>query len=153
MRFKISRASAEHLLARSSGIGAAVTGRRTFEITHGWDGSPPGGGRYFVVTHTVPQEWVKRGSPFTFVTEGVASAVAQAKRAAGDKDVNIFSANILQQCLKLGLVDEIYIDLAPVVLGAGTRLFDNLGPEPIRLEKIRAVEGIGVTHLGFRVIK
>ncbi len=153
MQFKISRASAEHLLQRTRNIGAAVTGRRTFDITHGWSGNPPGGGPYFVVTHTVPPEWVKPGSPFTFVTDGVESAVRQAKEAASDKDVNIFSADIMQQCLRAGLMDEIYIDLAPVVIGRGIRLFDNVGDQPIRMERIALVEGTGVTHLGYRVIK
>ncbi len=153
MDFKISRASAEYLLERTKTIGASVTGRRTFNVTGGWGGNPPGGGAYFVVTHTVPQEWVKPGSPFTFVTDGVESAVEKARQAAGDKDISIFSASILQQCLKAGLVDEIYIDLAPVLIGKGIRLFDHLGAEPIELENIGVIEGTGVTHLSFRVVK
>jgi dihydrofolate reductase len=151
MEFKVSHASAEHLLERTKNIGASVTGRRTFNVTSGWGGKPPGGGPYFVVTHTVPQEWVKPDSPFTFVTDGVESAVQKAKQAAGDKDVSIFSANILQQCLKAGLVDEIYIDLAPVLIGKGIRLFERLGAKPIALESMGVIEGTGVTHLLFRV--
>ena len=89
MVFKISRASAEFLRPSWLNIGASVTGRRTFDIAHGWGGNPPGGqeARYFVVTHTVPQEWVKPGSPFTFITDGVKSAVEKAKQAAGNKDM------------------------------------------------------------------
>ncbi len=153
MAFKISRASADLLQEDWSNIGAMVTGRRTFDIAGAWGGNPPGGGPCFVVTHTVPQEWVKEGSPFTFVTDGVASAVAQAKAAAGDKNISVDSANIVQQCIQAGLLDEIHIDLAHVLLGGGVRLFDHLGSAPIELEKIRVVEGKDVTHLHFRIIK
>ncbi|HET6823303.1 MAG TPA: hypothetical protein VFH34_11695, partial [Anaerolineales bacterium] len=112
MVFKISRASADFLRPSWQNIGASVTGRRTFDIAHGWGGNPPGGADtpHFVVTHTVPQEWVKPGSPFTFVTNGVESAVEQAKQAAGDKNVDIIGASIAQQCLQAGLLDEIQID-------------------------------------------
>ena len=81
------------------------------------------------------------------------SAIRQAKQAAGDKDLVVCTATILQQCLKAGLMDEIHIDVAPVLLGSGVRLFDHLGTEPIELESIGAVEAPGVTHLGFRVVK
>ena len=153
MVFKISRASAEFLREPWSMIGAGVTGRRTFDIARAWGGNPPGGGPYFVVTHTVPQEWVKEGSPFTFVTDGVESAVEKAKQAAGDKNVDVTGASIAQQCIKAGLLDEIQIDLAPVLLGGGVRLFDHLGTEPIELERTGVVEAPGVTHLRFRVVK
>jgi dihydrofolate reductase len=155
MVFKISRASAELLQETWPTIGASVTGRRTFDIAGGWGGNPPGGpgAPYIVVTHTVPQEWVKEGSPFTFVTDGVENAVEKAKRAAGDKNVDVIGASIVQQCIKAGLVDEIQIDLAPVLLGGGVRLFDHLGNGPIELERIKVVEGIDVTHLLFRVVR
>ena len=84
---------------------------------------------------------------FTFVTDGVTSAVEQAKQVAGDKNVSVGSASIVQQCLKAGLLDEIHIDLLPVLLGGGVRLFDHLGSEPIELESIQVVEGKDVTHL------
>ena len=155
MVFKISRASAELLQESWPKVGASVTGRRTFDITGGWGGNPPGGSdaRYFVVTHTVPQEWVNPDSPFTFVTEGVESAIEKAKRAAGDKNVDIMGASIVQQGLKAGLIDDIQIDLAPVLLGGGVSLFGYLGCGPIELERIRVVEGVNVTHLLFRVVK
>jgi len=155
MVFKISRASAEFLRPHWSNTGASVTGRRTFDIAHGWGGNPPGGAdaKYFVVTHSVPPEWVKEGSPFTFVTDGIESAMTKAKQAAGDKNVDLMGASIVQQCLKAGLLDEIQIDLAPVLLGGGVHLFDYLGTGPIDLERIKVVEGIDVTHLRFRVIK
>ncbi len=155
MVFKISRASAEFLRESWLNTGAAVTGRRTFDIAGGWGGNPPGGAdaKYFVVTHSVPQEWVKPGSPFSFVTDGVESAVEKAKRAAGDKIVDIMGASIVQQCIKAGLLDELQIDLAPVLLGGGVSMFDDLGAGPIELERIKVVEGIDVTHLLFRVVK
>jgi len=105
------------------------------------------------MTHNPPQEWVREGSPFTFVTDGIESAVARAKLAAGDKDVSISSASIAQQCIKAGLLDEIIIDLAPVLLGGGVRLFDNLGITPIQLEILRVVQGKGVTHLKYQVVR
>ena len=105
----------------------------------------------FVVTHLVPQEWVYKGSPFTFVTDGVQSAIEQAKAVAGDKDVAVGAASIVQQCIKAGMLDEIHIDLVPILLGDGIRLFDYLGMEPIELERTR-VEVPRVTHLTFRVV-
>jgi dihydrofolate reductase len=153
MVFRISRASAELLQEEWDTIGAMVAGRRMFDIANAWGGHPPGGGPCFIVTHTPPKEWIKEGSPFTFVTDGVESAIRQAKKAAGDKNVAVSSANIMQQCLKAGLLDEIRIDLAPVLLGGGVRLFEHLGTEPVDLETIRVVEAPGVTHLRFRVVK
>ena len=153
MVFNISRASAELLQKEWDNLGAMVAGRRMFDIAGAWDGNPPGGGNCFIVTHSPPQEWVKEGSPFTFVTDGVESAIRQAKKVAGDKNVGVSSASIAQQCLKAGLLDEIQIDLAPVLLGSGVRLFDNLGTTPIELESLWVVEGTGITHLRFRVVK
>ena len=149
---KVSKQSAEILKDGISTIGAGIWGRRTFDIAHAWGGHPPGSPA-FIVTHHVPQEWVKEGSPFIFVTDGVESAVHQARKAAGDKDVVICTASILQQCLNAGLVDEIHIDIAPLLLGQGVRLFDHLNINPIQLERIQAVDAPGVIHLGYRVIK
>ena len=153
MAIKVSAASAEMLREAHGTIGALVTGRRTFDITNGWGGRHPLDVTVFVVTHSVPQGWANDGSPFTFVTDGVESAVAQAKRAAGDKNVGVGAASIVQQCLRAGLLDEIQLDLVPVLLGAGVRLFENLGAEPVELERTSVVEAPGVTHLRFRVVK
>jgi dihydrofolate reductase len=151
--FKVSRASAALFQDTWPTIGSMVTGRRNFDGAAGWGGSPPLGVPHFVVTHSVPRAWATDGSPFTFVTDGVASAVAQAKNAAGEKHVAVSSANIMQQCIIAGLLDEIHIDLVPVLLGAGIRLFEHIGAEPINLERLGVVEGAGVTHLRFRVLK
>jgi dihydrofolate reductase len=153
MVFRVSPQSAELLREAHSKMGAFVTGRRTFDVANGWGGRPPLGVPTFVVTHTVPQEWVYEGSPFTFVTDGVASAVEQAKAAAGGKDVAVGAASIAQQCIKAGLLDQIHVDLVPVLLGGGVRLFDHLGTGPIELERTEVVEGAGVTHLTFGVVK
>jgi dihydrofolate reductase len=151
--FKISRASAELLREEWDRIGAIVTGRRDFDVSGAWGGTPPLGVPCFIVTHRVPQEWVKDGSPFTFVTDGVESAIRQAQHAAGDKHVGVGGSTITQQCLKAGMLDEIQIDLAPILLGTGIRLFGDVGTEPIELERTGVVEGTGVTHLKFRVVK
>ncbi len=153
MVFHISRASADLLQEEWSTLGAMVAGRRMFDIAGAWGGHPPGGGPCFIVTHHPPHEWLKPGSPFTFVTDGVESAVRQAQQAAGDKVVGISSARIAQQVIRAGLMDAIHIDLAPVLLGGGVRLFDYLGPTPIQLEIVRVVEAPNVTHLRYRVVK
>jgi dihydrofolate reductase len=153
MVFKVSPQSADLLREAHSKMGAFVTGRRTLDIANGWGGSPPLGVPTFVVTHTVPQEWVYEGSPFAFVTDGVESAVEQAKQAAGGKDVAVGAASIVQQCIRAELLDQIHVDLVPILLGGGVRLFDHLGTGPIELERTEVVEGAGVTHLTFRVVK
>lgn len=152
MVLKVSPQSAEILKQAFDAYGAGVWGRRTFDIAHAWGGHPPGR-PCFIVTHNVPEEWVYEGSPFTFVTDGVESALRQAKQAAGDKDVVICTASILQQCLNAGLMDEIHVDVAPLLLGNGVRLFDHLKIEPVELERIRVVAAPGVTHLGYHIVK
>ncbi len=77
----------------------------------------------------------------------------QARAAAGEKNVAVGAASIVQQCIRAGLLDEIHIDLVPVLLGGGVRLFEHLGPAPIELESTRVIEAPGVTHLTFRVVK
>jgi dihydrofolate reductase len=146
--FNISRASADLLRETWTTTGATLVGRRTFDLAGAWGGNPPGRIPTIVVTHAVPREWAKEGSPFTFVTDGIESAV---ERAAGGKDVGVSGASVIQQCLKAGLLDEIYVALVPVLLGSGIRLFDRLDTGPIELESTRVVAGSGVTHLHFRV--
>jgi dihydrofolate reductase len=153
MVFKVSAQSAELLRQTRRSTGALVTGRRTFELTHGWGGRHPLDVPVFVVSHTVPQEWVYEESPFTFVTDGLQSALEQAKAIAGEKDVGVVGASLVQQCMRAGLLEEIHLDLVPVLLGDGVRLFDHLGAGPMELEITRVIEGAGVTHLTFRVLK
>ena len=152
MTLKVSAQSAEILKEAFTTYGAGVWGRKTFDIAGAWGGHPPGS-PCFILTHHVPQEWVKEGSPFIFVTDGIESAIRQAKQAAGDKDVVLCTASILQQAIQAGLVDEIDVDVAPVLLGAGVRLFDHLGAAPIEMENTRVIVAPGVTHLRYRIIK
>ena len=146
MVFMVSAQTAEFLRETRETTGALVFGRRTFDLTHGWGGKHPLDVPVFVVSSSVPQEWVYEGSPFTFVTDGLESALEQAKAVAG-------AASIVQQCIRAGLLDEIHIDLVPVLLGGGVSLFDHLGTGPVDLERTRVIEGAGVTHLTFRVVK
>jgi dihydrofolate reductase len=118
MVFKVSAQTAEFLRETRETTGALVFGRRTFDLTHGWGGNHPLDVPVFVVTSSVPQAWVYEGSPFTFVTDGRESALEQAQAVAGDKDVGVGAASIVQQCIRAGLLDEIHIDLVPVLLGA-----------------------------------
>lgn len=136
--------------------GAFLMGRRMFDIGEKpWGNDPPFHGPVFVVTHRAREELVKEGgTSFTFVTDGSESALGQAKAAAGDTDVSIAGgANIIQQYMTAGLLDEIQIHLAPVLLGGGRRLFENTGTEQIELEATRVIDSPGVTHLRFRVVK
>jgi dihydrofolate reductase len=152
--FKVSAASAGYLREQLEGVkgGAFVCGRRVFDYANGWGGNPPGGGAAFVVTHRPPPgDWPpERLAPFTFVHDGVESAIKQA-RAAGNGGVGVSGPNIAQQCLNLGLLDEVRIDLVPVLLGEGIRYFENMDPGKAEFERVEAVEGEGVTHLRYRV--
>ena len=155
MTFEVSSQAAEMLREVFSSIGALVTGRRTFDITNGWGGRHPIGENIpvFVLTHSVPDGWDYEGSPFTFVTDGVESAVEQARAAAGEKNVAVGAASLVQQCLKAGLLDEVHVDVVPVLLGDGVRLFDNLGTTPIELERTGLIVDPDVTHMTFRVLR
>lgn len=152
--FKLSASSAQVFDELVDSGGAAVTGRRTYDIANGWGGNGPLPGLpLFVLTHNAPEHVPHGESRYTFVTDGVESAIEQAKAAAGEKYVSLMGASIPQQCLRAGLLDEIQIHLVPVLLGEGIRLFDHLGSENIELETIRVVDSPGVTHLRYRVVK
>lgn len=132
--------------------GAVITGKRDFEVSKAWGGTSPLNVPIFIVTHHIPQEWVGPQYPFTFVTDGLASAIEQAQAVTGDKPLLIGGTSIVQQVLKAGLLDEIHIDLAPILLGDGIPLFSHLDA-PIELESTRVIAGKDVTHLTFRVVK
>ena len=137
-------------------VGAVVMGRRMFNLGEKpWEDDPPFDMPVFVLTHQPRSKLVKEGSTmFTFIVDGIESALKQAKAAAGDKDVMVIGgANAIQQFLKAGLLDEIHLHLVPVLLGEGVRLFENTGAEHIELEKISVIEAPGVTHLRFRVAR
>ncbi len=151
MTFHVSEASARHLRDLHANVGAAIVGRRLFDFIGGWGGTSPLGCPVFVVSHTVPEGWPRADAPFTFVTDGVDSAVAQAKTAAGEGLVEVSGPNIIQQCLNAGLIDEVRVSLVPVLLGEGIPMFANLKNAPIELEGPTLIEGTGVTHLYYRV--
>jgi dihydrofolate reductase len=152
MTLRLSPVSAEHWRGIVEGTGAIVVGRRLFDLTHGWGGNHPMGVPVVVVTHSVPDGWPREDAPFTFVTEGIERAIATAEEIAGDKAVAVNGGTIARQCLAAGLLDEVGIDLVPVLLGGGTPFFDQLEGAPYVLEgPISVAQGIDVTHLRYRV--
>ena len=134
--FRVSCASADFLQENWSKAGAIVTGRRDYDVSNAWGGKAILGLPMFIVTHSAPEAWIGPNSPFTFVTDGVASAIEQAQTAAGDKTVGVGGTQIVQQGLRAGIIDQIMLHQVPVLLGAGIRLFDKLGLEPIKLDKL-----------------
>lgn len=150
MTFKVSAPTAEHIRNLMPGLGAVLTGRRTFEVAQGWGGNHAWGPA-FVVTHQVPDGWPKPDSTVHFVTDGLASAVSRAKAAAGEKNVGVHGADTIQQLLNAGLLDELSIDVAAIFLGSGIRLFDNLESSSAVLGNPTVFEGVGVTHLRYPV--
>jgi dihydrofolate reductase len=133
--------------------GAFIFGRRTYEIAEGWGGRHPVDGvPVFVLTHRPPAEFPRGPSNLTFVTDGIESAIRQARTVARGKDIKLGGASPGKQALAAGLCDEILIHLAPYLLGGGVRLFDPL-PEGIRLEKVSVSDGPFATHLRYRVIR
>ncbi|HEX6083505.1 MAG TPA: dihydrofolate reductase family protein [Thermoanaerobaculia bacterium] len=150
MTFRVSEPSAAHLRGLASELGAMLTGRRTFDVAKGWGGNHAWGPA-FVLTHQVPDGWPRPDSSVHFVTDGLESAVKQARTAAGGKSVGVHGADTIQQLLNAGLVDEIHVDLAAVLLGSGVRLFDHLAGTPSVLGNPRVIQGAGVTHLRYPV--
>jgi dihydrofolate reductase len=152
--FRTSAGTAEMLRDVMSRLGAVVGGRRYFDLANGWGGAHPTGVPAFIVTHSVPEGWENAAPSITFVTEGgIEAAVALAKEAAGDKDVAIATPSTVRQCIDAGLLDEININIAPVLLGAGQRFFPGDDLETIGLSDPEVVVGIGVTHLRYRLAK
>ncbi len=133
------------------GIGAMILGKRVYgDVPEGWD--TPYKVPHFVITHTARKAVARDGMAFHFVTDGIESALAQAKAAAGEKAICVAGgASTAQQFLQAGLIDEIQLHLVSKLLGGGLRLFDNL--ETMNLARMRVLESPGVTHLQFRVVK
>lgn len=161
----IVNASTQIVEEMTANVGAVIMGRNMFGGTPGaWKTDPPWTGWWgddppfhvpvFVLTHHAREPLpMKGGTTFHFVTEGIEAAVAQARAAAGDKDISIGGgASVARQLLAAGHVDEVNITLVPILLGSGERLFDQLGTG-IRLEQVRVIEAPGVTHLKYRVVK
>ena len=143
--------SAAYLQDTIKRAGALVVGRRVYDYANGWGGNHPLGVPLFLVTHRPPQGWPVPGTPFTAVPEGVAAAIGKARAAAGGKTVALAGPSVIQQALDLDLIDEIAVDLAPVLLGRGIRFFGELAHAPVLLDDPEVTESTRVTHLRFRV--
>jgi dihydrofolate reductase len=151
--FHVSAASADYLRSAWSNIAVDVIGRRLFDLTNGWNGRPAVGEAVLVVTHEPPTDWPFPGAPFTFITDGLQSAVSRAQAFAGERDVSLTAGNLAGQALRAGLIDEVLIDLVPVVFGAGVRYFGDYAGSPLLLADPKIVQGDRVTHLRYRMRK
>ena len=137
-----------------SELGAVIAGRNTYDDSLPWWGTDgPARRPLFVVTHEAPAE-SPEGGVYTFVTDGIESALEQAKAVADGKIVTVMGgASLGQQYIRAGLIDEISIHLVPVLFGSGTRMFEHLGGEHVQLEPIEVIETREATHLRFRIVK
>ena len=147
----VSQASAAYITTEIGTVGAVVVGRRSFDLTNGWDGVPPAGDHMFVVTHEVPTDWPFPDAPFTFVTDSVASAVEQAKVVAGERTVSVSAGDIGGQALAAGVVDEVHMNVVPVVFGSGRSFFGGYEGGQLLLEDPRIFQGTRVVHMVFPV--
>jgi dihydrofolate reductase len=153
MTMQLTQASYEHLNRYIDEIGVLVVGRHLFDLSSGWGGIHPLDRPVVVLSHSdrTPEGWTGE-EPFTFVSEGIEAAIAKAKEIAGGKDVGLNGGQIASQALNAGLLDEIGVDLVPVLLGGGTPFFDGLTGGPVDLDgPISITEGNAVTHLRYRV--
>jgi dihydrofolate reductase len=149
--FRLFKASADFFDEFAGRCGAVITGRRTYDISNAWNGAGPlPGAPLFVLTHTVPDVVPEGDPPYTFVTGGIADAVAQARAAADGKDVSVMGSAGVQQALREGLLDELILHLVPILLGAGVRLLDDVAGT---LRCTRVVDAPGVTHLAYDVVR
>jgi dihydrofolate reductase len=133
--------------------GAVILGNRTFEVGVDLWGDVPFPAPAFVLTHKRREKLIKKSGTFTFVTDGIESALQQARAVAGDKDVRLMGADVAQQFLSAGQIDEIQINHVPILLGDGVRLFEQLGIKNSGLEKDRVLDSPHATHIRYRVIK
>jgi dihydrofolate reductase len=153
MTFRLTQASADHVDSYLANVGAFVVGRHLFDVTTGWGGIHPLDKPIVVLSHSDrrPEGWTG-DEPFTFVSEGIEAAIEKAKEIAGGKDVGLNGGTIASQALNVGLLDEVWVDLVPVLLGGGTPFFDGLTGGPVDLEgPFSITEGKAVTHLRYRV--
>lgn len=133
--------------------GAVILGNRTFEVGVDLWEDVPFPAPSFVLTHTERERLIKKSGTFTFVTNGIESALRQAQAVADDKDIRLMGANIAQQFLSAGLLDEIQINHVPILLGDGVRLFEHLSVKNSQLKKDRVLDSPHATHIHYRVLK
>jgi dihydrofolate reductase len=152
--FHMSPSSADYWRGWTEGLGALVCGRTLFDFTGGWGGTHTMDVPVVVVTHEIPADWVAAhpGAPFHFVTDGVEAAVSKAQAIAGDHTVAVTAGTIARQCLALGLLDAVAIDLVPVVMGQGRPFFGEMSMDDLALgDPTSCIRGDRVTHLLFPV--
>jgi dihydrofolate reductase len=148
--FKVSQASAEYVRPMWDSIGSMVIGRHLFDITNGWEGKPPAGEHVVVVSHRPkPDRWHPEAS-YHFVAD-VAQAVAKAKELAGERIVAVAAGHVGGQAFALGLVDEVAMDVVPVVFGSGKRYFGPVGGQHLLEDPDVVIRGDRVLHLRYRV--
>lgn len=154
LTFQLTRAGADHLRDVLDLYGVLVVGRRLFDLTKGWGGRHPLDRKVVVLTHSVPDGWAQDSDSFTFVSGGIHAALEVAAEIAGDRGIGVNGGTIAQQCLEAGLLDEIWVDLVPVLLGGGTPFFDAVAGGPVLLDgPVSVVPDTAVTHLRYRVVK
>ncbi|NEE02449.1 dihydrofolate reductase family protein [Phytoactinopolyspora halotolerans] len=148
--FKVSQASYDYVRAAWDSIGAMVIGRHLFDITNGWEGKPPAGEHVVVVTHRPkPDGWHPEAS-YHFVDD-VTQAIAKAKELAGERTVAVAAGDVGGQAFALGLVDEVAMDVAPVVLGSGKPYFGPVDAQHLLDDPHTVIQGTRVLHLRYRV--
>lgn len=150
----LTASSAQYWNQWVCGLGALICGRTLFDFTGGWGGRHTMDVPVIVVTHQVPTDWVAAHpqAPFHFVSDGVAAAVALAQATAGQRTVAVTAGTITRQCLELGLLDAVAVDLVPVVMGKGRPYFGELTIDDVRLgDPTVCIQGDRVTHLVFPV--
>jgi len=141
---------------KNASPGAILIGKRMFDVGfEPWGDPPPFGMPVFIVTHEAREPLpMKGGTTYTFVTKGIEAALEMAQATAGDKDVGVWGgANIIQEYLKAGLLDEMQIHVIPVLFGSGTRLFGDLGGRRIELKRTSTIDTPGATHFRFSVVR
>lgn len=150
LTFHLTPASAAYWREWTANLGAIVCGRTLFDFVDGWGGTHPLDAPVLVVTHRVPTQWVRdhADAPFEFVTDGVAAALARAQEIAGPRTVAVTAGTIAAQCLELGLLNVVAIDLVPVVMGGGRLFFPGLSLADVTLGDPEVwVPSARVTHL------
>ena len=149
MTLRMTETSAAHYRGMLEQTGAIIVGRKLFDSTQGWGGRHPIGCPVVVLTHEPPSDWAHED--FHFVTTGIADAIARARELAGSKIVGLNGGEIARQALEAGLLEEVWIDLVPVLLGGGQRLFPEVAGAPVLLDQVAVTPDEGVTHLRYRI--
>lgn len=149
---RVAQPSVDYVRENFLPVRAVVVGRTSFDHAGGWRGDVPGGEHAYVVTHEAPADWPYPEAAFTFVTDGVASAIAQAREFVGDGFVSVAAGDVGTQVIEEGLADEVHLELVPVLFGKGKRFFHEGGIQRL-LENPRVYVGDRVTHLCYPISK